>query len=420
MTVAAVARPPVRRLTLSGGAVFMISAAVVHAGNYAFNVILGRQLGPALFSELSLIVTFLLVLTFVASTLQTTATRFVATGAGRPAAHQLHGWLVRSLRPASLSLAILLTVAAPWLAGAFRLTSPLPLLLLAVGIPTYLAQAVHRGVVQGSERFGLLAGSYQAEVWVRLVAGAGMVAAGFSVGGATAALLLSFGASWLVLVRPLPTAGRPDIGLRREVRTFARSAALLLAGETLISHGDLIIAKLSFDPATAGAYAAVSLIGRLTLVGSWPVVALIFPIAARRHASGIPSGRLLAAAIAIVGGGSLLLTVATVVAPGPLLELALGSEYTAAAPWLGPYVAATGCFAVARTLFAYHLARGIRTGAHLALAGGVLEVAALSLLHGSPMALVWVQLTVGAGLLAAAVGWHLSHPGSPSIDTKGD
>ena len=44
---------------LSGGALLFASMTVVNAGNYLFNLILGRWLGPEAFSDLSLIVTLL-------------------------------------------------------------------------------------------------------------------------------------------------------------------------------------------------------------------------------------------------------------------------------------------------------------------------------------------------------------------------
>ena len=407
MTTAVIALPRTRHIALGGGAVFLAGAALVHGGNYAFNVVLGRLLGPARFSELSLIVTFMLVLTFAATTVQTTAARFVAMSGDPESTARLQSWLVRSVRPAGLALGLLLAVAAPGLASLFRLSSATPLLLLAAGVPFFLAQAVHRGVVQGTERFGMLAGSYQAEMWVRLLGGVALVAAGFSVAGAAAALPLSFAAGWLVVCRRRPRVMDPAPALRRRVRAFAGSSVVLLAGEMLICHGDMIIAKLTLDPATAGAYAAAAVIGRLAYFGTWPVVALIIPIAARRSAAGEPAGRVLAAAVALVGGVSVLLTVAAVAVPDRLLELAFGPENGAAAPWLAPYLAALGCFAVARTVFSYHLARGRRTGAVLALGGGLVELAVLSLIPTSAASLVWAQLVLMAGLLTVAAVWHL-------------
>jgi O-antigen/teichoic acid export membrane protein len=351
------------------------------------------------------------VVTFAATTVQTTAARFIAIAGDAEDAAGLHRWLARSVRPAALAVAGLLVVTAPVLAGAFQLTSPLPLVVFACGIPLYLSQSVHRGVIQGEAGFVALAGSYQAEMWARLVGGVVLVSLGWSVAGAAGALTLSFGAGWLVARRPLVGSRPIDEGSRREVRSFAGKTSLLLLGEILICHSDLIIAKLVLAPAAAGSYAAVSLIGRAAVFGTWPVVAYMIPVAARRHGAGRPPGRLLAGALAIVGGLSMVMAIGAIAAPELILELTLGPEYRSAAPWLAPYVVASGSFALAKTVFSYHLARGVTTGAFLAIGAGVTQVIALALFHGSALTMVWAQLGLMAGLLIVTAAWHFGPAG---------
>ena len=56
--------------------IFMFSMLLVNGGNYLYNLILGRVLGPSAFSETALIVTFLLILSFVGMTFQVVTTKF--------------------------------------------------------------------------------------------------------------------------------------------------------------------------------------------------------------------------------------------------------------------------------------------------------------------------------------------------------
>ena len=63
---------------VTGSALLLVSTTVVNLGNYLFNLILGRWLGPADFADLSLIVTFMLVLTLITATLQTVVAKFSA------------------------------------------------------------------------------------------------------------------------------------------------------------------------------------------------------------------------------------------------------------------------------------------------------------------------------------------------------
>jgi len=49
---------------------FMLSGFLVNGGNYLYNLLLGRFLGPSAFSDAAILITFLLVLSFVAMTFQ--------------------------------------------------------------------------------------------------------------------------------------------------------------------------------------------------------------------------------------------------------------------------------------------------------------------------------------------------------------
>ena len=52
-------RLPAHQL-LTGSGLFFLSTLLVNAGNYSFNLLLGRLLGPALFADVSLIITLFL------------------------------------------------------------------------------------------------------------------------------------------------------------------------------------------------------------------------------------------------------------------------------------------------------------------------------------------------------------------------
>ena len=67
-----------RSKVASASALLMISMTVVNAGNYVYNLIMGRWLGPSLFADLSLIVTLLLIVTFITAPIQMTTARYSA------------------------------------------------------------------------------------------------------------------------------------------------------------------------------------------------------------------------------------------------------------------------------------------------------------------------------------------------------
>ena len=61
---------------ISAEQIFMLTMFVVNAGNYAYNLILGRFLGPKAFADSAILITFLLVLSFVGMTFQIVTTKY--------------------------------------------------------------------------------------------------------------------------------------------------------------------------------------------------------------------------------------------------------------------------------------------------------------------------------------------------------
>jgi O-antigen/teichoic acid export membrane protein len=221
---------------LSGGMVLLISTTVVNLGNYLFNLIMGRWLGPAAFADVSLLVTLFLVVTLVTSTLQTVAARYGAIYQAGGRVESLGGlrtWAVRWAWLLGLGCAAVMVIGAPFWQQFFHTQSPWPFVILGVGTPIYFAQGVDRGILQGSMRFGVLALSYQAEMWARLFFGVVLVAAGLAVNGAVAALTLSFIATWLVartVRRSLPAAARLGADQVQDALHFAGPVAVALLG----------------------------------------------------------------------------------------------------------------------------------------------------------------------------------------------
>jgi O-antigen/teichoic acid export membrane protein len=393
---------------LAGGALLLASSLLVNAGNYLFNLILGRWLGPAAFAELSLVVTLMLVLTLVTGTAQTVAARFAAiyvADGDRARLEGLYRWGGRLTWAAGFALALALALATPALADLFQLSTPWPLLILAAGLPIYFAQGIDRGMLQGATRFGALALSYQAEMWVRLLGGVALVALGLSVAGATLAVSLSFAAAWLAawLAWRSSRGSAAELGAdeRRAVLAFAGPAGLTLAGQIVINNSDLLLVKALFAPEQAGMYAALALVGRIVFFATWSVVMAIFPIVAQRHRRGEPHAHLLFAGLGLVAGASGTIILGTLLAPEPAVRLLFGAAYLPIAPLLWLYALATGIYAMANVVVSYRLALGAGGGAVLTLAAGAAQVLGITLFHADLRQVVLVQVVVMGGLLAA-------------------
>jgi O-antigen/teichoic acid export membrane protein len=402
---------------LSGSALLFLSMTFVNAGNYLVNLIMGRWLGPAAFAELSLIVTLMLMVTLITATLQTVGARFAAVYAAEqnvPRLLALRRWLGRRAWVGGLALGALLALGAPWLAAFFHTASIWPFVLLAAGLPLYVAQGVDRGALQGQTRFALLSLSYQAEMWVRLLASVAFVALGWSVNGAVGALFLSFAAAWLVgAVVYNGRAVSADAALSREERAgvvrYAVPVGAALVGQILINNSDILIVKHFFAAEAAGHYAALALIGRIVFFATWSVVTTLFPIVAQRHRRGEPHRHLLGLGLGMVALLSAGIIGATIAVPELLVQILFGAAYLPIAPLLWLYAIATALYALANVIITYHLSLGHSGGSLLGISAGILQVGGLWLFHETLEQVVLLQIGLMALLLVALLVWDGGH-----------
>jgi O-antigen/teichoic acid export membrane protein len=398
---------------LTGGGLLFISMTVVNGGNYLFNLVLGRWLGPAAFADLSLIVTLLLMVRFITAAFQLTSAKFAAAHSvdeewSRLAA--LRRWLGKQAWLWGGLMALIIAGGAPFWQQFFHTQSAWPFVILGIGLPIYLVQGVDRGLLQGQTHFKRLAASYQAEMWVRLLAAVALVAIGLAVNGAVLAITLSFIATWFVARKVGDWTSKPgnlEKNGQKMVMAFAGPVVLVYLGQILISNSDIILVKRFFEPELAGQYAAVALIGRIVFFATWSVVTALFPIVARKHQKGEPHRHLLGLSLGIVSVISIAIIAFTVIVPEWIIDTLFGEAYVVMAPLLWIYALATGLYALDNVVVNYRLSDGNTKGTWFALGAGLAQVTGIVLFHESLQQVIVVQVVLMACLLTTLLIWDL-------------
>ena len=397
---------------LSGATVLFISMTFVNAGNYLYNLILGRWLGPAAFADLSLIVTLMLMVTFITATFQLTTAKFAAGFSAENSPEQISAmrdWLGRIAWIGGVVAMALTAGGASFWQSFFNSASPWPFVLLGIGMPVYFAQGVDRGILQGQTRFGLLSWSYIVEMLARLGVGLGLVALGFSVMGATAGITLSFFATWLVArsgVVGLPRTGAITETGRKAIRLFAWPVVIVQISQILINNSDILVVKRFFPAEEAGQYAALALIGRVVFFATWSVVTTLFPIVAQKHQKQESHQHLLwlgLGLVTLVSGG---IVGATLLFPNWIVGILFGDAYLEIAPMLWLYAVATMLYALANVVVNYRLSADSHTGTWFATIAGVAQVIILWFFHDSLRQVVVLQIAIMSVLLLVLMVWN--------------
>ncbi len=402
-------------LLLSSG-LFFVSTTVVNLGNYLFNLFLGRRLGPTLFADLSVMVTLLLVLTFATTALSTTTAKFTASYAARNEWERvvaLRVWLTRRVLFVGVLLLVVLLCCAPLLKTLLHMHSAWPFVLLGCGLPLFFVLAIDRGVLQGQANFKQLAFSQQAEMWVRLAGAIGLVALGWSVNGAVAGVVLSFGAAWFVARRVnirVSTFVKPLSGVEQTaILRYTGPVLLGLLGQMVINNSDILLVKSFFPAQAAGEYAALALIGRMVFFATWSVVMVMFPIVTQRQQRGEGHRSLLWVSLGIVALVSCFIILVSMMFPELVVETLFGKQYLAISALLWLYALATAFYALANVLVTYHLSLGNGWGNYLVLGAGIAQVGCLLVWHTTLWTVVFVQVCTMAALLVALLLWQSKH-----------
>jgi O-antigen/teichoic acid export membrane protein len=398
-----VAAPPPARALLGPG-LFVGAAVVVANGlNAAFQVTLARILGPSEYSLLVALVVVTLIAAVPPLAFQASVAREVAVAFDeqrRAAAGAAVRDTVRGLMLWALVVAVLGTAVAPLAGWAGFATAAT--IAGAMVIP-----AVWGGLL-GARRFVVFGLAQLAFAGTRLGAGIGIGLAG---GGAAAVM----GGVAAATVATLVLTALPQRDLWRladrargsRLATLPNAAAatgltVLMALATV----DVLVAKLAFASATAGAYAVASVGARVLLLVPIGVVTVLFPRVAVLRDRARERRHLLAGlgVVAVLGAAT---TAVLWLAAGPLIRGVFGHKYAAAVPWLGPLSLAMGLYALA-TVYVYHFLSLARTRFALVLVAVFgAQLAAFAALHGRPADLIGVQIVTAAVTLAVAEAWYL-------------
>ena len=148
--------------------IFMLSVLVVNGGNYLYNLLLGRFLGPEAFSEAALLITLLLVLSFMGMTFQLAVAKFAVLFSGK----EWHIFKSNSYRQSALIglvVGIAIILFSGQLQQLFNSQSRWMFIIFGLGIPVYFFMSVNRGTYQGRQEFNNLSITYQTEMWSRLL-----------------------------------------------------------------------------------------------------------------------------------------------------------------------------------------------------------------------------------------------------------
>lgn len=382
--------------TIKPEQLFMLSVLLVNGGNYIYNLVLGRVLGPEKFADAAILITFLLVLSFVAMTFQLVTAKFSVIFEDSV----FSGFISKIYKNASITgvvLGIAIVVFSSQLQIFFKTTSSTMFVIFGIGVPLYFLMSVNRGIFQGKQQLLSLSITYQSEMISRLILTFALlylldidssliIAIGIFCSFAFG--LIPFKKNSFSLFKPLEL----EEANKKLVKKFFIITAFYELTQIIINNSDILLVKHYFESYEAGLYASLALIGRVVYFIAWMFVMLLLPTVVQLKKDGKDTLPILLKYVAYIAFIATSIVVSCFFFPDEIIKILFGSEYLGISQLLWKYASATGIFAISNIFAYYYLSLDKYVPVVLSGIFGMLQIVLVVLFHESLEQVVHVQI----------------------------
>jgi len=382
---------------------FMLSVLAVNAGNYFYNLILGRILGPEQFADAAVLVTLLLVLSFMAMTFQLVTAKFSVLFESNVFSAFISK-IYKNAITVGIILGALVIVFANQLQQLFNTSSSTMFVIFGCGVPLYFLMSVNRGVYQGKKQFNSLSITYQAEMLSRLLITVGLLYL-FNIQSSIVialGILVSLGFGLIPFkfkLQPFKKIKVLNASENKQIRNFFIITAFYELTQIIINNSDILLVKHYFESYDAGLYASLALIGRVVYFIAWLFVMLLLPTVVQLKKEGKATAPILFKYVGYVSAVAFAIILGCVIFPKTIITLLFGADYISMASLLWKYALATGLFAISNIFAYYYLSLDRYVPVIISGVFGLLQMGLVICFHDSLSQVVTMQIVAMVLLL---------------------
>ena len=388
---------------------------VVNAGNYIYNLLLGRILGPTQFSDAAILITFLLILSFLGMTFQIVAAKYSVLFENQ----KLQLFIVTVTKIAVLVGVVfgaIIMIFNSQLQTLFHTKTATMFLIFAIGIPLYFLMSVNRGLYQGKNDLKKMSVTYMTEMLSRLFLTLALVllvpslptsvavAAGISI----SLIFGLFPFQKSIVVKTNISFTNEVLDIKSIIIFFALTAFYELT-QIIINNSDIILVKHYFNDKEAGLYASLALIGRVVYFVAWMFVMLLLPKVILLKKEGKNTLPILMKYISYITVLSIGIVLFTYLFPNFVVKVMFGEKYISIAFLLWKYALATSVFAIANIFAYYFLSINKYIPVVISAVLGITQIALIVLFHNSLEQVVEMQIIAMVVLLFSQLCFFFYH-----------
>lgn len=392
--------------------IFMVSALIVNAGNYLYNLLVGRILGPKEFADAAILITFLLVLSFLAMTFQIVTAKYTVIFEDL-AVDSFLSRIGKQALAVGCILGIAIIVFAKQLQTIFNTSTSAMFVIFGIGVPIYFLMSVNRGFFQGRKQFFSLSLTYQGEMLSRLI----ITLLLLYFLGDESSVLIAIGVVISLLFSLFPfrlsKLFEKHIDLneyqKEVVFKFLILTAFYECTQIIINNSDILLVKHYFDNYQAGLYASLALIGRVVYFIAWMFVMLLLPAVVNKEKEGLPHASILIKYVGYITVLSATIVLGSFLFPEFVVNILFGEAYISIAPLLWKYALATSLFAISNVFAYYFLSVDQYIPVIITGVLGITQVFLIVFFHDSLLQVVYMQIIAMVVLLVIQLVFFLKY-----------
>ena len=383
----------------------MVTMLVVNAGNYIYNLLLGRILGPSEFSDAAILITFLLILSFLGMTFQIVAAKYSVLFENKI----LQLFVVTVTKFAVLVgfiFGAIIMIFNDHLQILFHTKTATMFVIFAMGVPLYFLMSVNRGLYQGKNDLNKMSATYITEMLSRLFLTLALV---LLVPTLPTSVAVAAGISMSLVFGLFPfqknISVKANISLTDEdldtksIITFFALTAFYEFTQIIINNSDIILVKHYFSDKEAGLYASLALIGRVVYFVAWMFVMLLLPKVILLKKEGKETLPILMKYVAYIAVLSVGIILFTFLFPEFVVKVMFGTKYISIAFLLWKYALATSVFAIANIFAYYFLSINKYIPVVISAVLGLTQIGLIVIFHNSLEQVVEMQIIAMLALL---------------------
>ncbi|MEP3837632.1 MAG: oligosaccharide flippase family protein [Algibacter sp.] len=383
---------------------FMLSVLAVNGGNYLYNLILGRILGPAQFADAAVLITFLLVLSFAAMTFQLVTAKFSVLFEN-DIFKSFISKIYKNALLVGVIMGALIVISANQLQILFNTSSSNMFVVFGIGVPLYFLMSVNRGVFQGKKAFKSLSITYQGEMLSRLIITLGLILIFNMQSSVVIAVGILASFAFGLIPFKFPTLVPKKVlqlttSHSKEIRSFFIITAFYELTQIIINNSDILLVKHYFEAYEAGLYASLALIGRIVYFIAWMFVMLLLPTVVQLKKEGKETAPTLFKYVGYIAAISITIILVCLSFPETIITILFGDSYIAMAPLLWKYAIATSMFAISNIFAYYYLSLDKYIPVVISGIFGMLQMGLVIFYHDSLEEVVHMQIIAMLFLLA--------------------